>query len=161
MDLLRGERVHRRHRVEPAPRDEAADDALLDLPDGDLVDPGVEAALASAEDDLRRGLHRRLAVAGVKVWAVAAALTTLTLRVHRDVAIPDDTPEPDVGSPAKADRWAALWLAGEHDVFPDGGAGRVDGAALRKARSRKLQEVERLLLDVAAAVLDIDGASRG
>jgi hypothetical protein len=161
MDLLRGERVQRRHRAPVPHRHDDDDDPLLDLPDDPETDPGVEAALASVEDDLRRALHRRLAVARVKVWAVAAALTTLTLRVHRDVAVPDAAPEPEVGSAAKADRWAALWLAGERDVFPDGAAGRSDGVALRKARSRKLQEVERLLLDVAASVLGIDGGSRG
>jgi DNA-directed RNA polymerase specialized sigma24 family protein len=160
MDLLRGARVERRHVVAVHGHDDDGDeDRLVELPDPAPLDPSAEAALADVEDELRRALHRRLAVVRVKVWAVAAALTTLTLRVHRDVAIPDTAPEPEVGSTAKADRWAALWLAGEHEAFPDEAVGRTDGVALRKARSRKLQEVERLLLDVALDVLgtDLDG----
>lgn len=158
MDLLRGERVVQRRRAAVVV-DGDGDGGLgaLDVADPDAVDPSVEATLAGVEADLRRALHRRLAVARVRVWAVAAALTTLTLRVHRDVALPAAAPEPEVGSPAKADRWAALWLAGEHDVFPDNE--RVDDQARRKARSRKLQEVERLLADVAGSVLggSVDG----
>lgn len=162
-DLLRGERVVQRRRAAVVVVVVVAADGddglgpLVDVADPDAVDPSVDAALAGVEADLRRALHRRIAVARVRVWAVAAALTTLTLRVHRDVALPAAAPEPEVGSPAKADRWAALWLAGEHDVFPD--EERVDDQARRKARSRKLQEVERLLADVAATVLggDVDG----
>lgn len=79
--------------------------------------------------------------------------------MHRDVAVPDDAPRPGSGSAAQADRWVALWLAGEGSVFPAGDEGRVDGPALRKARSRRLQEVDDLLRDAAGAVFggDLDG----
>jgi len=164
-DVLRGERV-RRDLAAPSPADHGGDhgggapgDTLVDVADPDAVDPAVEAATAAIEDGLRRTLHLRLAVARTKIWAVAAALTTLTLRVHRDVAVPADAPLPDGGSPAQADRWVALWLAGEHAVFPDAAAGRADDPARRKARSRRLQEVDDLLRDVALAVLG--GADRG
>lgn len=162
-DVLRGERVRREHLAPwpttPGDDDGGPVDAALDVADPEAVDPAGEAAAVAAEDGVRRALHLRLAVARAKVWAVAAALTTLTLRVHRDVAVPADAPFPDGGSSAQADRWAALWLAGEEGVFPDLREGRADDAARRKARSRRLQEVDDLLRDVAAAVLG--GASRG
>lgn len=145
-DLLRGDLVRDRHTVVP----EA--DAELDLAaDGDAdARPDELAAAAAAEDAIRRALH--LALATTKAWAVAAALNTLTLRVHPDVQLPSAAPRPDAGDEDKADRWAALWLAGESGVFvPE------DTPAVRKARSRKLQEVDRLLRAVAASVLGTHG----
>ena len=157
-DLLRGERVRIDHVATwmPAHDDEGAVDPLVAAVEPDAVDPSVEAATGAVEDALRRALHLRLGLARTKVWAVAAALTTLTLRVHRDVAVPDDAPHPGSGSPAQADRWVALWLAGEGAVFPDDDLGRIDSPALRKARSRRLQEVDDLLRDVAGTVLGGD-----
>lgn len=162
-DVLRGERVRRDHTA-PWPSARGQDDGgrgerAVEVADPNAVDPAVEAAAAAAEDGMRRALHLRLAVSRTKIWAVAAALTTLTLRMHRDVAVPADAPLPEGGSAAQADRWAALWLAGEDEAFPDPRAGRADDAARRKARSRRLQEVDELLRDVAAAALG--GASRG
>ena len=144
-DLLRGDLVRDRHTVVPP-------DGELDRPDdgGGEARPDELVAAAVAEDAIRRALH--LALATTKAWAVAAALNTLTLRVHPDVQLPSDAPRPDAGDEDKADRWAALWLAGESGVFaPD------DTPAVRKARSRKLQEVDRLLRAVAASVLGTHG----
>ena len=150
IDLLRGERV-RRDRTTPL----LLDDEPIDLADGD-AGPSDVVALSSAEDGLRRQLHVVLAATS-KVWAVAAALTTLTLRLHRDVALPEDAPRPDADDEDKADRWAALWLAGETDVFPS--PGEPDDPARRQARSRKLREVSRLLQELATRTFggDSDG----
>ena len=137
IDLLRGERV----RATPL----LLEDEPVDLADDD-AGPSDVVALSSAEDGIRRQLHLVLGATS-KVWAVAAALTTLTLRIHRDVALPDDAPRPDADDDDKADRWAALWLAGETDVFP--APGRPDDPARRQARSRKLREVSRLLQELA------------
>jgi hypothetical protein len=140
-DLLRGELVRRPH--QSAPRDD--DEPLPDLVDPADLSPADAAVLATLEDGIRRGLH--VALAQAKAWTVAAALSTLTLVVHPDVAVPNGAPE--------ADRWAALWLAGERDAFPDG-ADRPDDAARRQARSRKLRAVDALLRQVAGAVLGGD-----
>jgi DNA-directed RNA polymerase specialized sigma24 family protein len=145
-DLLGADRVRRR-RLAPTPRNDEGDDrdALLDLEDPGAFDPQVLAAARAVETDLRRRLH--LALARTKTWVVAAALTTLTLRLHDDVAVPDGVPVPDVGHRDKADRWAALWLAGEHGAFA--GDGGPETVATRKARSRKLNDVDALLREVA------------
>ena len=148
MDLLRGDQVRDRHRA-PAPAwNEDGDDPVADVADPDRPDETVAAG--AAEDAIRRALQRSLV--RTKTWTVAAALNTLTLRVHADVQLPADAPQPDVDDADKADRWAALWLAGEADVFA-----ADDGPAVRKARSRKLQEVDRLLRSVAEAILGGDG----
>lgn len=153
-DLLRHEKVER-GRVAPHPADDGDEgghtDPLLRLEDPGAPDPlGVVAAQA-AESDLRWHLQRSLV--GTKAWMVAAALTTLTLRLHDDVAVPDGAPVPEVGHRDKADRWAALWLAGEDDAFPDPASGRGETDAMRQARSRKLRAVDALLRAVAADVL--------
>lgn len=146
LDLLRGDRVRTRHLVAPiAPDDEDERDPLADVADPDGLDPAVAAAAVAGEDAMRRGLHLSLGNGRTKVWAAAAALTTLTLRAHPEVALPEGVPEPDVGTTAQGDRWAALWLAGEVHVFGD-------GPAMRRARSRRLQEVEELLRHVAGTV---------
>ena len=138
IDLLRGERV-RTH--EPLP------DLFDDIDgDDDADDPAAVATLAAVEDAIRRSLFAALA-GRTRTWTVAAALGTLTLRVHPDVAVPTLIPHPGgSATQAQADRWAALWLAGETGCF-------ADGDAARQARSRKLREVERLLRAVAEAVL--------
>jgi DNA-directed RNA polymerase specialized sigma24 family protein len=137
IDLLRGERL-RPHEPLPDWFDEVADDDLD-------VDPADLTAAELLADGLRRSLASFLE--RTKSWTVAAALSTLTLRTHPDVAVPDDVPEPGGSSSAgQADVWAALWLAGERDVFGD-------GAAQRQARSRKLRAVEGLLRLAAEAVL--------
>jgi hypothetical protein len=137
LDLLRGERL-RPH--DPLP--DGFDETEVAHEDHD---PAVLATAAALEDAFRRALTASLA--GARTWTVAAALSTLTLRTHPDVALPDDVPEPGgSASAAQADAWAALWLAGERDVFGE-------GAAARQARSRKLRAVEDLLRSVAGAVL--------
>ena len=149
-DLLGADKVRRRRLVDhPPPHDDdgPVHDLSLDIEDPAALDPQVLASALGIESDLRRRLH--LALARTKTWTVAAALTTLTLRLHDDVAVPDGAPAPEVGHRDKADRWAALWLAGEHTAFPDPAAGRADSDAMRKARSRKLHAVDALLRDVA------------
>jgi hypothetical protein len=160
IDLLRGERVRlATHATHRATDDDIDTDALAARADDD---PGPEDTVigAAVEAAIRRGLQLALAgaaAAAAKVWAVAAALTTVTLRIHPDVELPHEAPRPDAdGDDDRADRWAALWLAGEVDVFADPDAGRPDDAALRQARSRKLREVQRLLESVAATVLGGD-----
>ena len=135
-DLLRGDRLRAAEPLDDLPVEPAGDREDLD----DVV------VAASTEDAIRRALHA--ALVRTKAWAVAAALGTLTLRLHPDVQVPPAAPRPeaDTADGDKADRWAALWLAGETDAF-------ADGAAARQARSRKLREVERLLRTVAASVL--------
>jgi hypothetical protein len=142
IDLFRGERI-RAH--EPLP-DLFDDTGVVGPGVGDGDDPAETAALADAEDAIRRALF--LALARTKAWVVAASLATLTLRAHPDVELPTTVPRPGgSATQAQTDRWAALWLAGEVDVFGD-------GDAARQARSRKLRQVEQLLVAVAGAVLD-------
>lgn len=161
IDLLRGDLVRRANNVPSFRTDDDGDgdkrDPLTALADGD-ADPSESTIEAAIEDGIRRALH--LALSGTaKVWAVAAALTTLTLRIHPEVALPDDAPRPEVIDDDKADRWAALWLAGEVEVFPSVAEGRPDDPARRQARSRKLRTVDELLRSIAASVLggDDDG----
>src|SRR4051794_3143714 len=114
IDLLRGERV-RPH--------EPLDDVVSEPADDDADDPAETAALAAGEDGIRRALH--LALARTRTWTVAAALATVTLRVHPDVQLPDTIPHPGgSATEGQADRWAALWLAGEVGVFGDDAAAR-------------------------------------
>ena len=139
IDRFRGERV-RAH--EPLP--DLFDDTLDDDDDG--ASPGDAAVAGALEDGIRRSLF--VSLHGTKTWVVAAALNTVTLRMHPDVQLPDSAPRPDGGAPrGQEDRWAALWLAGERDCFDA-------GDAARQARSRKLRQVDRLLAAVAEGVLD-------
>ena len=134
IDLLRGEQV-RTHESLPDTFDEADDDAGADV---------AEVAIASqVEDAVRRSLF--VALTRAKAWMVAAALNTLTLRMHPEVAVPPEAPD-------HAETWSALWLAGERGCFGD-------DAAARQARSRKLRAVEGLLIEVAEAVVG-HGAGR-
>ena len=152
-DLLGADMVRRRRLADHPPTVGDEDDELdplVQLEDPAALDPQLLAAARAVEDELRRRLH--LVLARTKPWTVAAALTTLTLRLHDDVAVPDEAPVPEVGHRDKADRWAALWLAGERGAFP-GADGRSEDAAMRKARSRKLQDVDALLRHVAGVVL--------
>lgn len=148
LDLLRGERVRRHH-------DEGALEEPATIADAGAT-PAELAAAGAAEDAIRRALFAALGRA--KAWTVAAALSTLTLRMHRSVPLPAAAPRPETDEPDKADRWAALWLAGETDVFPDAGTGRTDSPAIRQARSRKLRAVDELLRSVAGPIL---GAHHG
>lgn len=150
LDLLRGERV----RPAIAGHDDATEPAFE--PADGAAGPADLAATGAAEDAIRRALFATLGRA--KAWTVAAALSTLTLRMHRSVQLPAAAPRPDTDEPDKADRWAALWLAGETDVFPDPAAGRTDTPAVRQARSRKLRAVDELLRAVAGPIL---GAHHG
>lgn len=151
LDLLRGERV----RLPIAGLDQDAPEPVIERADGG-DGPADLVAAAAAEDAIRRALFA--AVGRAKAWTVAAALSTLTLRLHRSVQLPAAAPRPDTDEPDKADRWAALWLAGETDVFPDPAAGRTDTPAVRQARSRKLRAVDELLRAVAGPIL---GAHHG
>lgn len=145
-DLLGADKVRRR-RAAPPPvaNDDEGGDAVADVEDDTALDPELVASARAVETDLRRRLQ--LALVRTKTWVVAAALTTLTLRLHDDVAVPDGVPAPEAGHRDKADRWAALWLAGERAAFAGAGAAETD--AVRKARSRKLKDVEALLREVA------------
>lgn len=147
LDLLRGERVRRLH-VSDGEHDESLAVADAGATPADL------AAAGAAEDAIRRALFAVLD--RTKAWVVAAALGTLTLRLHRSVQLPTGTPRPETDEAGKADRWAGLWLAGETDVFPDAAAGRTDTPAIRQARSRKLRAVDDLLRAVAEPIIGVD-----
>lgn len=148
LDLLRGERA----RPTIAGPDQEATEPVTEPAEGG-AGPADLAAAGAAEDAIRRALFATLGRA--KTWTVAAGLTTITLRMYRSVQLPAAAPRPDADEPDKADRWAALWLAGETDVFPDPAAGRADTPAIRQARSRKLRAVDELLRAVAAPILGI------
>jgi DNA-directed RNA polymerase specialized sigma24 family protein len=161
-DLLSADKVRRRHLTAPIGKDGDDDrDVTDDVPDPGALDPAVVAAVDAAEDDLRRALQ--LALDAQRAWVAAAAMATLTLTLHLAVARPDGAPEPAVGTPGQADRWAALWLAGERSAFADPsnatGGKNAEDQAMRKARSRKLKEVDALLVQMASAVLG--GLPRG
>jgi DNA-directed RNA polymerase specialized sigma24 family protein len=162
-DLLRSDLIRDRHRapvIRPTDEHPTGDplDAAAPAPDpSPLASPADVAAVRAMEDAVRRALQ--LALATTRAWIVSASLGTLTLRVHPDVVIPDAAPVPENGD---ADAWAALWLAGETAAFPDPAGGRPDGPAVRKARSRRLQEVDRLLRTAAADALGLEeGVGRG
>lgn len=139
IDLLRGRIRSRAHETDL--------DDELDVPSGD-GDSAAEFAAAEMEDNMRVVLHPLLA--GRRPWAAAAALTAVTLAVHRDVALPQRIPTPDAASAGVADRWAALWLAGVRDCFPTDNA--LDDAAMRQRRSRALRAVDAVLREAAATI---------
>ena len=139
IDVLRGRIRERAHETEL--------DGDLDLPDGD-GDAIADLAAGEIEDRMRMTLHPLLA--GRRPWAAAAALTGLTLALHRDVAVPRRVPAPDAASAADADRWAALWLAGVRDCFPSEES--PDDAAMRQRRSRALRAVDAVLREAAASI---------
>jgi DNA-directed RNA polymerase specialized sigma24 family protein len=152
-DLLGAAKVRARHTaVLPHPQDEEDEgDPLRELADPAALDPSVLAAVGVVETLLRRRLQ--LAITATRAWVAAAAMSTLTLRLHGDVARPEGAPAPAAGSADQADRWAALWLAGQPSAFPGEDGTDAETAAMRKARSRKLQEVDALLTATAAEVL--------
>jgi RNA polymerase sigma factor (sigma-70 family) len=93
------------------------------------------------EDDCRRAVHGSLAL---RLWVGAAALNELTFRLHQDVPFPDGAPTPE--------NWAALWLVGRTDCFPD--EDHPEDAAMRQRRARALAAVRdelRRAVEVALA----------
>jgi hypothetical protein len=124
---------------------------LDDLPpgqQGSVVDPNP---VAEMEDACRQRLWVRL---GRKPRAGAAALHELTFRLHGDVPIPDSAPRPVAGSDDKEIGWAALWLAGRDDCFSSGDG--VETAAIRRRRSRALEETAAELRDAVDTVAEVD-----
>ena len=107
-------------------------EAFDDLPPG--ADEGSADVDVSGllEDDCRRAVHGSLAV---RTWIGAATLNELTFRLHHDVPLPDGAPGPE--------SWAALWLVGKIDCFPDGD--RREDAAMRQRRARALAAVRNEL----------------
>ena len=72
-------------------------------------------------------------------WLGRAAVAYVDLAVG-DLVLTDDVPQPRSGAtPAQARAWAALWLAGLHQLFP-----QRDTAATRKTRSRRTQVAVRV-----------------
>lgn len=139
IDLLRG-RI--RSRAHETPLDDDLDVASAD------GDAALDVAAGEMEDHMRVVLHPFLA--GRRPWAAAAALTALTLAIHRDVRLPRRVPAPDAASSGDVDRWAALWLAGVRDCFPVDGMN--DDAAMRQRRSRALRAVDAVLREAAASI---------
>ena len=137
IDLLRG-RIRVRSREEPL--DDGAEIAQPDAVSATVV-------AAELEDAVRLALHRLLVAR--RPWVAAAGLTALTLAAHPDVALPRFVPTPDGAAAGQADRWAALWLAGERHCFPDGDV--EEDAAMRQRRSRALRAIEAVLHDAASA----------
>ena len=78
-------------------------------------------------------------------WLGRAAVAYVDLAVG-DLVLTDDVPQPRSGAtPAQARAWAALWLAGLHQLFP-----QRDTTATRKARSRRTQALLKHLADAAS-----------
>jgi hypothetical protein len=92
------------------------------------------------EDDCRRAVHGLLAL---RPWIGAAALNELTFRLHQDVPLPDGAPSPE--------SWAALWLVGKTDCFPD--KDHPEDAAMRQRRARALAAVREELRRAVAVAL--------
>jgi hypothetical protein len=125
--------LHRKRRRRVV-EDQLPDDEVLAVV---LRGPDDIDVPSDLEDECRRAAHGALAA---KPWAGAAVLNELTFRLHPDVPIPRDAPgNTENTSDAQACRWAALWLAGKWDCFPD--KGQVEDAAMRKRRSRALDMV--------------------
>jgi hypothetical protein len=100
------------------------------------------------EDECRRAAHGVLAAG---IWAGAAVLNELTFRLHLDVPIPLDAPAPIASTDDQECSWAALWLAGRADCFPD--AEHDDNTAMRKRRSRALESVAARLRQAVEVAL--------
>lgn len=78
-------------------------------------------------------------------WLRQAAVAYVDLAVG-DLVLTDAVPQPRSGAtPAQARAWAALWIAGQEQLFP-----RLDSTATRKARSRAVSRLLTLLADAAA-----------
>lgn len=105
----------------------------------DPVDPVDPEAATPVSDDARVDEIRAVAEAlGGHGWLVSSVLTFLTLGFD-GVEPPAGLPVPQSGAtPRQARCWPALALAGETDLFPDGGD---DPSARRKRRSRRIREV--------------------
>ena len=101
--------------------------------DGDVIDLRVRARIERA--------------ATGPDWLGRAALAYVDLAVG-DLILTDEVPQPRSGAnPAQARAWAALWLAGLHELFP-----QPDTAAVRQARSRRTRV---LLAHLATAASDL------
>ncbi|HVM08344.1 MAG TPA: hypothetical protein VM345_07780 [Acidimicrobiales bacterium] len=148
IDLLRGRIRTQTHERELHPWDEDDDDAGLDLPAPGAASVADDVVAGETEDALRVALHRLLARR--RPWIAAAGMTALTLAVHRDVALPRAVPSPEGAAPGQADRWAALWLAGERHCFAT--QSRAEDAAMRQRRSRALRAIDEILLEAAHAI---------
>jgi hypothetical protein len=75
-------------------------------------------------------------------WLRQAAVAYVDLAVG-DLVLTDAVPQPRSGAtPAQARAWAALWIAGQEQLFP-----RDDSTATRKARSRAVSRLLTLLAD--------------
>lgn len=124
--------LHRRRRARVVEEVWPEEDLMPDAHwDGAEIDPPGQL-----EDQCRRAAHGSLARTP---WTGAAVLNELTFRLHPDVPIPGGAPHPDGAGEDQEGRWAALWLAGKFDCFPDGD--HPEDPAMRKRRSRALHEV--------------------
>ncbi len=95
-------------------------------------------------DDLRV-LTETMETRPARRWLTAATLNYLTMLMYPD-DLPAVIPQPKAGATEDQARgWAALWLAGQRDLFPAPGA---DPA--KRTRARRVVEI----LDHIGAVLD-------
>lgn len=86
----------------------------------------------------------RIAEAAGPEWLQQAAVAYVDLAVG-DLVLSNEIPQPRSGAtPAQARAWAALWIAGQGQLFP-----RHDTTASRKARSRKVGRLLRHLAEAA------------
>ena len=144
IDLQRGA-IRDRHNRTPWPVD--AEGEPVDVHDSVALPIELGHEIDTAILAVRRAVAAQLSNA--RPWAGAAAMTVLTLTVHRDVPVPPGVPTPDANDDLQLIRWAALYLAGQRTCFPTDGNAEDD--AMRKRRSRALRAVDDVLVTATAA----------
>ena len=106
-------------------------------------------------DDLRV-LTETMEARPARRWLTASALAYLTLLMHPD-DLPSDIPQPKAGATADQARgWAALWLAGQRDLFPATGSDPH-----KRTRSRRVVQVLNHIGDVLERARFERGDHRG
>jgi len=81
-----------------------------------------------------------------KAWLLAASLAFVTLAAHPET-LPPDAPQPQAGAtPDQARGWAAIWLAGVRNAFPEAGSD-----TRRRQRNNKVRATVDVAKKAAAA----------
>lgn len=99
----------------------------------DPPQPPVEAVDPTVADGVRTTIER---LGSDEPWLTSAALTYVTLVLHPG-STPEALPAPKAGANERQARcWPALWIAGEHAVFPESGHDPN-----RRTRARRITKV--------------------